>query len=150
MARSSSHNNSAYVRAIVREAERVNANRRTAGGAPAERIKVLPWVWYRYLRFGTTEKKSMLAPRDMHSALAGPGIAGADGVLFYEDGASWGPSPTQQAQRAVVQGYIDTVVGPTATALYHTPAFKTDELRRHEPLTRTSDRRLDVGGCADH
>ena len=41
--------NNQYVRASTREAERVNANRKTAAGGPAPKIKVLPWVWYRYI-----------------------------------------------------------------------------------------------------
>jgi hypothetical protein len=100
---SRTHNNSHYVQTLVREAERVNANRKTAAGTHAPRIKVLPWVWYRYLRFGSTEKKSLLAPQDMHTALEEPGLAGADGILLYEDGASWGPSPAQKAANIVVQ-----------------------------------------------
>ena len=47
---------------------------------------------------------------DMHTALADPGLAGADGK-------NWGASPAQQAERSVVQWYIDTVAGPSATKL---------------------------------
>jgi hypothetical protein len=105
--------NNQYVQAIVREAERVNANRKTATGGPAPKIKVLPWVWYRYIY-----KQTLLEPADMHTALAGPGIAGADGVLFYEDGLSWGPSPAQRSHNKAVQAFVDSVVGPVATKLY--------------------------------
>eukprot|EP01048_Picozoa_sp_COSAG05_P012599 COSAG05_NODE_1275_length_5306_cov_1.982719_3_plen_201_part_00 len=102
--------NTEYVEAIVREAQRVNTNR----GADKGMVKVLPWVWYRYI----SDHKTLLEPEDMHTALASPGIARADGVLFYEDGLSWGPSAAQKAQNALVQAYIDEVVGPTATQLY--------------------------------
>jgi len=92
------------------EAQRVNANR----GPARKKLRVLPWVWYRYLSNHVT----LLEPADMRTALAGPGLAGADGVLFYEDGLGWGPSPKQRADNAVVQTYIDRVLGPTAEALY--------------------------------
>ena len=50
----------------------------------------------------------------MHTALAEPGIAGADGVLVYEDGAAQPGMP----MFAVTEGYMQTVFGPIATALY--------------------------------
>eukprot|EP01050_Picozoa_sp_SAG11_P032061 SAG11_NODE_10237_length_845_cov_0.789544_1_plen_146_part_00 len=104
--------NSAYVRAITKEAERVVAAR-----GRGRRIKVLPWVWYRYIY-----KETLLEPADVHTALAGPGAAGADGVLLYEDGLSNpGAHPGWQAERARVQHFVDTVLGPTATALYGRP-----------------------------
>ena len=50
----------------------------------------------------------------MHTALAEPGIAGADGVLVYEDGAAQPGMP----MFAVTERYMQTVFGPIATALY--------------------------------
>ena len=38
-----------------------------------------------------------------------------------EDGLSWGPSSAQKADNQLVQAYIDSVVGPTAEALYGAP-----------------------------
>jgi len=99
-----------YVEAITREAQRVNAAR----GPGRKKLKVLPWVWYRYI----SDHLTLLEPADMHTALAGPGLAGADGLLFYEDGLSWGPSPKQKAENKIDQEFIDEVVGPTAEALY--------------------------------
>ena len=97
--------NTHYVRAITREALRVNANR-PAGLASAP---VLPWVWYRYI-----STRTLLLPEDMHTALAVPGEAGASGVLAYEDGTAQVGEP----KHAATQAYIDKVLGPTATALY--------------------------------
>ena len=51
---------------------------------------------------------------DVHIALAGPGIAGADGVLVYEDGVAQKGEPLHD----VTQEMIETVFGPVATALY--------------------------------
>ena len=68
--------NTEYVQAITREAERVNAQR----GPSRKKLKVLPWVWYRYI----FDHVTLLEPADIHTALAGPGLAGADGVLFCE------------------------------------------------------------------
>jgi hypothetical protein len=68
--------NTNYVQAITREAERVNAQR----GLGRKKLKVLPWVWYRYI----SDHVTLLEPVDMHTALAGPALAGADGVLFCE------------------------------------------------------------------
>jgi hypothetical protein len=70
------HYNAEYVAAITREAERVNSNR----GEGEKKIKVLPWIWYRYI----SDHRTLLEPADMKTALAGPGDAGADGVLFCE------------------------------------------------------------------
>ena len=136
--------NRQIVNAIVAEAERVNSNRGTELG----RIPVLPWVWYRYLGGNYTSTSSLMLPvshalhiqntlfhitshqydlfiylrvvycivsqEDMHTALAEPGIAGADGVLVYEDGAAQPGMP----MFAVTEGYMQTVFGPIATALY--------------------------------
>ena len=107
--------NSHYVQAITREAERVNANR----GPTRKPLKVLPWVWFRYI----SDHRTLLEAADMQTALAGPGVAGADGVLFYEDGLSWGPSTSQKTQRATVQAYIEKVVGPIATQLYGNQSY---------------------------
>ena len=116
---SAAHNNSAFVQTVVSEAQRVNYKRTNASGAPATKMaKILPWIWYRYDRLGSAEHASLVSPLDMYTALAAPGIAGADGVLLYEDGKSWGNSPAQKAEKAMVQAYVDTVVGPTAAALY--------------------------------
>lgn len=95
-----------YVEAITREALRVNSNR-PAGMASAP---VLPWVWYRYL----FDHSTLLLPADMHTALAGPGVVGASGVLMYEDGSAQVGEPKHLA----TQAYIDAVIGPTATSLY--------------------------------
>ena len=62
------------MQAITREAERVNAQR----GLGRKKLKVLPWVWYRYI----SDHVTLLEPVDMRTALAGPGLAGADGVLI--------------------------------------------------------------------
>jgi len=115
------------VRAITREALRVNANR-PAGLASAP---VLPWVWYlsatrhhisvdlicfRFCRsrYRYISTRTLLLPEDMHTALAVPGEAGASGVLAYEDGTAQVGEP----KHAATQAYIDKVLGPTATALY--------------------------------
>lgn len=95
-----------YVEAITREALRVNDNR-PSGLASAP---VLPWVWYRYI----FDHSTLLLPADMHTALAGPGLVGANGVLMYEDGSAQVGEP----KHTETQAYIDTVLGPTATSLY--------------------------------
>ena len=154
MARSSSHNNSAYVRAIVREAERVNANRRTAGGAPAERIKVLPWVWYRYLRFGTTEKKSMLAPRDMHSALAGPGTRGSNDVGVRAGPGTRGSNDDDNDDHALLKAPHHLTATPLAAvaarskamAAFVSPTFAVPRPQRSPSSARRSTRRSASAG----
>ena len=116
--------NAEWVRSILREAERVNANR----GSELGRIPILPWVWYRYLNGNYSSYTSLLQPVDMHTALAEPGIAGADGVLVYEDGAA------QEGMPMFVETdeYMQEVLGPIAAALYgsaklSTAAGKTDD-----------------------
>ena len=76
----------------------------------------------------TDDHTTLLEPEDIHIALAGPGIAGADGVLVYEDGVAQKGEPLHDA----TQRMIDTVFGPTATELYgsrpgYSPGAKSDD-----------------------
>ena len=102
--------NRKLVQSIVAEAERVNNQR----GAELGRVPVLPWVWYRYLGGNYSSASSLMLPEDMHTALAEPSIAGADGVLVYEDGAAQPGMP----MFALTERYMQTVFGPVATTLY--------------------------------
>jgi hypothetical protein len=104
-----SYNNSRYVRDIMREAKRLGAKRGNRGGS---RINIMPWVWYRYE--GQTSPDSLLLRADMHTALAVPSAAGADGLMLYEDG---GAQPGMSTF-GMTQAYMETVLGPIATALY--------------------------------
>jgi|EP01047_Picozoa_sp_COSAG01_P059654 hypothetical protein len=102
--------NRQFVQSVVAEAERVNNQRGTQLG----RVPILPWVWYRYLGGDYSSTSSLMLPEDVHTALAEPGAAGADGVLVYEDGAAQPGMP----MFAPTERYMQTVFGPVATALY--------------------------------
>ena len=106
----SSYDNTEYVRDIMRETQRLSANR----GKQRGRISIMPWVWYRYEGANYSSPDSMLLPADMHTALAVPGASGADGLMLYEDG---GAQPGMQNFN-ITQAYMETVLGPVATALY--------------------------------
>lgn len=69
---------------------------------------------YRYLRGNYSSTTSLLRPPDMHTALAEPSLAGADGILVYEDGGAQPGMPMFSATEA----YMQRVLGPVAQALY--------------------------------
>ena len=89
----------------------------------------------------TDDHTTLLEPEDIHIALAGPGIAGADGVLVYEDGVAQKGEPLHDA----TQRMIDTVFGPTATELYGRPSYnptsdgRDHASRRYSPGAKSDD-----------